>query len=312
MDDAVDRVQLDPFSAPRRVTRPDGFKVASISVDLNGNAIRLLVKKGSAGQFIAEGKPPGGEYSGILTITGDSWSSETPLIELTAAFPQIELLPGNETLVVASRCRRYADGSHELNARVYNQDGKPLREFLLGDGISHVQSDAKGNIWAGYFDEGVFGNYGWTTTVGAAGLSCFTKSGEKIWDFEAPAGFDQIDDCYALNVARNGVWCYYYADFPVAKIDSDLRIRCWNTKVAGASTLAVAGKKVLFYGGYCEQRTECNLLALEDNDARLDATVSLVLPREIDFARDRVIGRDQQLHVFMDDDWYVFSFNSLR
>lgn len=57
MDGAVDRVQLRPFS---RLTRPDGFKVASISVDLNGNAIRLLVKKGSAGEFIAAGKPPAG------------------------------------------------------------------------------------------------------------------------------------------------------------------------------------------------------------------------------------------------------------
>lgn len=80
------------------------------------------------------------------------------------------------------------------------------REFLLGDGISHVQSDANGNIWTGYFDEGVFGNYGWATPAGAAGLSCFTKSGEKIWGYEAPAGFDQIDDCDALNVARN-VFC---------------------------------------------------------------------------------------------------------
>jgi hypothetical protein len=24
------------------------------------------------------------------------------------------------------------------------------------------------------------------------------------------AGFDQIGDCYALNAARNEVWCYYY------------------------------------------------------------------------------------------------------
>jgi len=174
-----------------------------------------------------------------------------------------------------------------------------------------VQSDANGNIWTGYFDEGVFGNYGWTTPVGAAGLSCFTKSGEKIWGYEAPAGFDQIDDCDALNIARNGVWCYYYTNFPIANIDSDFRVRCWNTKVSGATTLAVAAKRVLLFGGYGDRRIECHLITLEDGDARLDAEVSLVLPREIDVARDSVIGRDKQLHVFLDDHWFVFSLDSL-
>jgi hypothetical protein len=173
-----------------------------------------------------------------------------------------------------------------------------------------VQTDTKGSIWVAYLDEGVFGN-GWPSPVGSAGLSCFTKSGEKIWDYEAPAGFDRIDDCYALNVARDGVWCYYYTDFPIARIDSDLRVRCWNTKVSGARTLAAADQKVLLYGGYGDRGTECHLLALEDGDARLGAEVLLALPREIDLTGDWVIGRDKQLHVFLGDDWYVFSLDSL-
>ena len=41
---------------------------------------------------------PGGEYSAILTVAGDSWSSETPLSQLTVALTQIELLPENEIL----------------------------------------------------------------------------------------------------------------------------------------------------------------------------------------------------------------------
>jgi len=121
------------------------------------------------------------------------------------------------------------------------------------------------------------------------------------------AGFDQIGDCYALNAARNGVWCYYYTDFPIANIDSDFRVRCWNTKVSGATTLAVAAKRVLLFGGYGDRRIECHLITLEDGDARLDAEASLVLPREIDVARNSVIGRDKQRHVFLEDDWFVFS-----
>jgi hypothetical protein len=140
---------------------------------------------------------------------------------------------------------------------------------------------------------------------GSGGLSCFTKSGEKIWDYEAPAGFDRIDDCYALSVA-NGVRCHYYTDFPIARIDSDLRVRCWNTKLSGARTLAAADQKVLLYGGYGDRRTECHLFALEDGDARLGAEVLLALPHEIDLTRDLVMGRDKQLHVFLGDDWTCF------
>ena len=39
--------------------------------------------------------------------------------------------------------------------------GELRRQFVLGDGIKHVQTTAAGDIWVGYFDEGVYGNYGW-------------------------------------------------------------------------------------------------------------------------------------------------------
>ena len=77
MAGTTNRVELYPFPAPRKLERPDGFKTAAVSVDFGGNAVRLLVKEGSAGELIAAGKPPGGEYSAILTVAGDSWSSET-------------------------------------------------------------------------------------------------------------------------------------------------------------------------------------------------------------------------------------------
>ena len=119
------------------------------------------------------------------------------------------------------------------------------------------------------------------TPVGAAGLSCFTKSGEKIWDHEAPAGFDQIGDCYVLNAAEMGCGVTTTRISRIANIDSDFRVRCWNTKVSGATTLAVAAKRVLLFGGYGDRRIECHLITLDDGDARLDAEASLVLPREI-------------------------------
>jgi hypothetical protein len=89
--------------------------------------------------LIAAGKPHGGEYSPIPTVARDSWSSETPVSELTVALPQIELLPEWE-----------------------------LRDFPVS------QSQAK-----------------------------------RFGAMRHLAAVDQIDDCYALNAARNGVLYYY-------------------------------------------------------------------------------------------------------
>ena len=127
-----------------------------------------------------------------------------------------------------------------------------------------------------------------------------------------PEGFDHIADCYALNVSSSGVWSHDYSDFPVALIDSDGRVRCWNTSRSGARTFAVRDHKVLLHGGYGDLRAACNLLSLDDQDARLVAEVSLVLLREIDLTRDKVIGRDEGLHVFLEDTWYRFSIDLLH
>jgi hypothetical protein len=234
---------------------------------------------------------------------------------LAATFVKIDTLPQGEILIVASRCYRKKDGTHELNANVFDRDGNQCREFLLGDGIAHVQTDAKGNIWVAYFDEGVYGNFGRAPDgdrFGVAGLSCFSRDGQKMWDFRPPDGFDYISDCYALNVSVAGTWAYYYQDFPIAFIDSDWQVRAWKTQTSGARAFAVGDEKVLLFGGYGERRGACSLLRLLEGDTQLVADVSLVLPNEVDTTKPRVIGRGRELHLFSDGDWYVFSIDSLR
>ena len=322
---ATKSIDLHPSRPPRRLARPDGFKTVSVSVGFDGCAIRLLTSERQADALIARVEQPGwasfpkthtdSEYSSIISVSGHSGSRETRLFGLTATFPKIEMLPDGEILVVASRCFRNPDGSHEMNAKIYGTDGKQNREFLLGDGVKHIQTDAEGRIWVGYSDEGIFGNFGWQYPggpLGAAGLSCFDKSGQKMWDYEPPEGFDHIADCYALNVSSSGVWSHYYSDFPMALVDSNWHIRCWNMELSGGRTFAVGDNRVLMYGGYREGRTACNLLSLDDHNARLVAAVSLALPRAIDPSKDTVIGRDKRLHVFQEDDWYVFSISSLN
>jgi len=167
----------------------------------------------------------------------------------------------------------------------------------------------------GYFDEGVYGNFGWQHDggpFGAAGLSCFSQDGKKIWDFEPPEGVDAISDCYALNVSSTSAWAYYYTDFPIAFVDSEWRVRTWKTHISGAKAFAVGNERILLYGGYGDRRTACSLLKIQNGATELIGDVSLVLPKEVDLAKATVIGRNRELHVFFNDDWYVFSIDSLN
>ncbi|WP_440117757.1 hypothetical protein [Paenibacillus sp. QZ-Y1] len=77
-------------------------------------------------------------------------------------------------------------------------DGNTIREFLLGDGIQSVQVTKNGTIWTSYFDEGVFGNNGWSNPIGSQGLVAWDEHGNKLYEDHAA----DIADCYALNVVN--------------------------------------------------------------------------------------------------------------
>lgn len=132
-----------------------------------------------------------------------------------------------------------------------------------------------------------------------------------MWDFQPPDGFDYISDCCALNVSDAGAWAYYCEDFPIVFIDSDWQVRAWKTQTSMARALAVGDEKILLFGGYGERRGACSFLRLIDGDTQLVADVSLVLPDEVDASKSTVIGRGRELHLFSDDDWFVFSIDSL-
>jgi len=234
---------------------------------------------------------------------------ELPLV--TAIYPSVQTLPGDNILVVARRCQRSDNGTHELNARVYRPDGSLESEFCLGDGIEHVQADSAGRLWVGYFDEGVFGNFGWGTShgatpIGVTGLVCFDVRGKKLWEFEPPPGFDSIADCYAMNVAEDAVWVCYYTEFPIVRVDSEHRATAWATGLRGPRELAVGKDYVLVYGGYGERRTNCSLVRLLDGRAEDAGEVVLRLPNGFDPKGSTVIGRGKLLHVLAGDEWYVF------
>ena len=119
----------------------------------------------------------------------------------------VDLFSDGTLLLVQGRCLK--DGKYvERNARRYNPNGQLVAAFTLGDGIESVQVDDEDTIWVSYFDEGIFGSFGWEQPMGSEGLVAYTINGEKIWGAD---GFGIID-CYALNVAGSKEVNFYYYD----------------------------------------------------------------------------------------------------
>lgn len=319
-------IALSPAAEPVRLQCPAGHRCVSTSIGAHGEAMRLFVPDEFAQALFATEVQPGWasfpkthteqSYSAIVSIVTGTIAMNITLPLLVATYPIVQTLPGNEILVVAPRCERAVDGTHEQNTRIYRLDGSLARQFCLGDGIEHVQADAAGNLWVGYSDEGVFGNLGWgasdkdSTPMGAAGLVCYDRYGRKLWQFKPPDGLEYICDCYAVNVTNGAVWACYYTDFPIVRIDRGKRVRAWITPLRGPRELAVSVDSVLAYGGYGDDKQACCLLKLREAHAERIADVNLILPEQIDLRELTVLGRGSALHAFAGDKWYTFNVPS--
>lgn len=241
----------------------------------------------------------------FIRFDGNEVIQRVELSEIELSFPAVQPLPNGEVLLVGARCR-YRDGDPERNAAVFGASGKVLRQFVLGDGINGVQTTVEGKIWVSYFDEGVFGNYGWNQPMGSTGLICFDSAGGIEWEFKPPVGFDIICDCYASNVARDAVWACYYTDFPLVRIDSKLQVKGWKNNFRGPRAIAVDGRRVLLWGGYAEKRARCVVQDIRDDTLANSRELRIGLPPGLELSGATVLGRDSTLHAFARNSWWTF------
>lgn len=219
---------------------------------------------------------------------------------------------GNDLLLACARCEYRGRDDFDLNARVYSRDGTFLRAFLLGDGIQTIQTTRQGEIWTSYFDEGVFGNYGWGAPVGEAGLVAWNASGEKVYEYDAIGPVDDIIDCYALNVASvQDVWCCYYTDFPLVHLHDKRIASTWHVPVAGSHAFAVAVDHVLFAGGY-DKRDTFQLVRLEQNGtSTLLDEFELIGDDGAAVKPVETIGRGGLLYVLTDESFHEIDLKSV-
>ena len=315
-------IKIRPERDAIQLPVPEGYILAATGISYRAEVLRLWVpdaafesvfgrteRQDLASFPISQAQNPYTARVSVSSQERDIWHN---LFALTATFPFIQTLPGDRIIVVGSRCTRSSDGTAELNASIHRADGSVEVRFCLGDGIQHVQVDSEGRLWVGYFDEGVYGNFGWgffgndLGPIGQAGLVLFSDTGEKQCEFTAPQGFGGIDDCYALSVADNGAWLCYYSDFPIAHMDARGQTSAWRTDLSGPRQIAVSGSLVLAFGGYEGQRTDCNLIELKQGNTATKTQTKLLLPEGINLASCTVRGRGSFLHIISGDTWHTF------
>ncbi len=233
--------------------------------------------------------------------------TEVDLPPSCASYPLVQVFPDGSILLVSSRCSKTAEGP-ELNAAVYSPAGEMLREFCLGDGIQDLRVSAKGEIWASYFDEGIFGNFGWYEDgVGVSGLCCFDALGNVTWEFNKSGDLQSIDDCMAMSLCGGDMVACYYSSFTIVRVNQDKHTDAWSNEVEGATAIAVSGGEIIMYGGYGDESIRCIAQQLgSDGAVHNSRKVELEFPEN--YVGETIVGRDNELHVVVAGCWYKCCF----
>jgi hypothetical protein len=235
-------------------------------------------------------------YRLLKSNAGSELWIDLPPLELHLS--KIDLFPDGRVLLASSRWNFQVETDYNLNGIIFDPQARQASRVGLGDGISDLQIDQRGRIWVGYFDEGVVGS-----SVGQAGLVCFSDLGDKVWEFPADADHT-IDDCYALNVTGADAAIFYYSDFPVCKIGADFELSWRQTELQGCHAFAMSETEILFSSQYREPPETGHLGRLAADEIVDVRQVRLLMPDGSGRPPGRLQDRGRHLYHFGEDGIY--------
>lgn len=222
-------------------------------------------------------------------------------------YHHVQPIDDDHVLLVCARSYYHDAQNIEENARVYDKNGHFIRSFCLGDGIEYVYVTKNQEIWTGYFDEGVFGNYGWEVPVGRSGLVGWDASGHKIDSLEEDREYS-IFECLSLNSTVDGeIWFFFSIDSKIG-VRKEGRTLYYSPEDIFFRTFAVNGEMIVAHRG----RGERTLFELQ-REGDVYKTV-----REIELMKPdgtpvepQLVSNRESLLLFLDgDELYMYEAKS--
>ncbi|WP_060206192.1 hypothetical protein [Sporosarcina koreensis] len=269
--------------------------------------------------LLAEERPPLINGSFPATVTEESYSyyvvhlqnGQKTVLHLPEEkwnYHYIQPIDDGHILLVGARSYYHDAQNIEENARVYDENGQLIRSFCLGDGIGHVYVARNQEIWTGYFDEGVFGNYGWEEPVGRSGLVGWDASGRKIDSLEEDREYS-IFECLALNGdVEGGIWFFFSIDSKIG-VRLEGRTVYYSPEGMGFQSFAVNGDKIVAYEDRWGRRS---LFELEREGDEFKAVhgIELIKPDGTCMEPQLVNNRESRLLFLDGDELYMFDVQS--
>ncbi|UDK97134.1 hypothetical protein EYB33_12860 [Lysinibacillus sphaericus] len=231
----------------------------------------------------------------VLDLPKETWN-----------YHYIQPIDDGQFLLVCARSYYHDAQNIEENARVYDENGRFIRSFCLGDGIGHVYVTKNQEIWTGYFDEGVFGNYGWKDPVGRSGLVGWDVSGAKLDSLEEDKEYF-IFECLALNgVADGGIWFFFSLDSKIGVRKEGLT-SYYSPEDIYFQAFAVNGETIVAYRGRGDTLLE---LHREGNEYKTVRKIELMRPDGKPFEPQLVNNRESKLLFLDGDELYMYEVKS--
>lgn len=172
----------------------------------------------------------------VLRLPNEKWN-----------YHMVQPIDGNQLMLVGARSVYHNDNWIDENARVFDWDGQQIRSFCLGDGIEFVYVTGDSRIWTGYFDEGVYGNYGWDDPIGSTGMVGWDHDGNIL---ATQTGEPHIGECSALNIAADEEIWFLTGFADVIGVRKNGATEYYRTDTPGFSAFAVNGDTMIVYREY--------------------------------------------------------------
>ncbi|MFE7705676.1 hypothetical protein ACFU6I_07700 [Streptomyces sp. NPDC057486] len=227
----MESTPLTPYARLPHTYR--GLHMMSSTVDAYGRAHWLLSER-NPGQGTSD------PYEATVVTADDGRVYETHLGAVQLYCPAFDALPDGGFVLAEKRST--VDRQH---VQVFDALGRSSWTFRMGDAIEHLIADEAGGLWAGYFDEGVYGD----DPLSHPGLRRWSSTGEPLWSFRPGPGLIDMSDCVALNVDGGTAWACPYMYYPLIEVLGDGTVHVRPTSVRGVRGLAVNGERVAFLTG---------------------------------------------------------------